>query len=157
MKEKILEAFENLGFKLKEVDGMGYGFKYEGLNMLYTYNENDEDFLNVSLPGIMDIDESNGLKACVLLEKINSTLKYVKAYILGGSVWLFYERELFGDEDLMMQISRIILHLENGLRFARKSITEIENDVENDVPSEDKPEDGEEAIVEEVTNNEENE
>ena len=91
------------------------------------------------------------------MKKINSTLKYVKAYILGGSVWLFYERELFGDEDLMMQISRIILHLENGLRFARKSITEIENDVENDVPSEDKPEDGEEAIVEEVTNNEENE
>ncbi len=69
MKEKILEAFENLGFKLKEVDGMGYGFKYEGLNMLYMHNENDEDFLNVSLPGIMDIDESNGLKACVLLEK----------------------------------------------------------------------------------------
>ena len=157
MKEKILEAFENLGFKLEEVDGMGYGFKYEGLNMLYMYNESDEDFLNVSLPGIMDVDESNGLQICALLERINSTLKYVKAYILGGSVWLFYERELFGDEDLMLIISRIILHLENGLRFARKSITEIEDASENDASGDDKPEDGVETIVEDITNNDENE
>ena len=34
------------------------------------------------------------LQICALLEKINSTLKYIKAYMLGNSVWLFYEREL---------------------------------------------------------------
>ena len=38
MKEKILEAFRDLGFKLEEEEGMGYCFNYEGLNLLYMYN-----------------------------------------------------------------------------------------------------------------------
>lgn len=44
MKEKILEAFANLGFKLEDADGMGYVFDYEGIRFLYMYNENDENF-----------------------------------------------------------------------------------------------------------------
>lgn len=130
MKERILEALGNLGFKLKEEnDGTSYGFSYEGLNLLYMYNENDEDFLNISLPGILEVEEDKFLQTCALLEKINSTLKYVKAYILGGDVWMFYERELLGGEDLMIVISRMILHLEAGLKFARKAMKEIEESV----------------------------
>ena len=94
MKEKILEAFRELGFKLEEEEGMGYCFKYEGLNLLYMYNENDEEFLNIALPGIVEVEDDKMLQICALLEKINSTLKYIKAYMLGNSVWLFYEREL---------------------------------------------------------------
>ena len=48
MKEKILEAFRDLGFKLEEEEGMGYCFNYEGLNLLYMYNENDEEFGNLT-------------------------------------------------------------------------------------------------------------
>ena len=55
MKEKILEAFRELGFKLEEEEGMGYCFNYEGLNLLYMYNENDEEFLNIALPGIVEV------------------------------------------------------------------------------------------------------
>lgn len=128
MKEKLLEAFSGLGFKLEEAEGMGYMFGYEGLNMLYMYNESDEDFLNIALPGIFECEEGKALQICALLEKINSTLKYVKAYLLGDSVWLFYERELLSEEeDLMMVISRMIRHLEAGYAFARKAMKEIEN------------------------------
>ena len=121
MKEKILEAFSNLGFKLEEEEGMGYSFNYEGLNLLYMYNEDDEEFLNIALPGIIEVEDDKMLHTCALLEKINSTLKYVKAYMLGNSVWLFYERELieqreqntegqlYREEDLMTVISRMIL------------------------------------------------
>ncbi|MCI6828172.1 MAG: hypothetical protein MR924_02735 [Prevotella sp.] len=137
MKEKILEAFRDLGFKLEEEEGMGYCFKYEGLNLLYMYNENDEEFLNIALPGIIDVEEDRMLQICALLEKINSTLKYVKAYMLGNSVWLFYEREILGEEDLMTVISRMILHLEAGLAFARKAMTEIEETMTNDSSDDD--------------------
>ena len=75
MKEKILEAFRDLGFKLEEEEGMGYCFNYEGLNLLYMYNENDEEFLNIALPGIVEVEEDRMLQICALLEKINSTLK----------------------------------------------------------------------------------
>ena len=163
MKEKILEAFKELGFKLEEEEGMGYCFNYEGLNLLYMYNENDEEFLNIALPGIVDVEEDKMLQICALLEKINSTLKYIKAYILGNSVWLFYERELIeqrgkktegqlcGEEDLMTVISRMILHLEAGLSFARKAMTEIEETMTNDSSDDDTAESAEEIDAEEIT------
>lgn len=156
MKEKILEVFRNLGFKLEEEEGMGYSFNYEGLNLLYMYNENDEEFLNIALPSIVEVEEDRMLQICALLEKINSTLKYVKAYILGNSVWLFYERELFGEEDLMTVISRMILHLEAGLAFARKAMAEIEETMAND-SSDDAADGTEEIVAEEIADDDDNE
>ena len=207
MKEKILEAFRDLGFKLEEEEGMGYRFKYEGLNLLYMYNENDEEFLNIALPGIVEVEEDKMLQICALLEKINSTLKYIKAYMLGNSVWLFYERELIeqreqsrtcsdyaesrekktesqlieqreqsrtcsdyaesrekktegqlcGEEDLMTVISRMILHLEAGLVFARKAMAEIEETMANDSSADDTAESAEEIVTEEIADDEDNE
>ena len=182
MKEKILEAFRELGFKLEEEEGMGYCFNYEGLNLLYMYNENDEEFLNIALPGIVEVEDDKMLQICALLEKINSTLKYIKAYMLGNSVWLFYERELIeqreqsrtcsdyaesrekktegqlcGEEDLMTVISRMILHLEAGLVFARKAMAEIEETMANDSSADDTAESAEEIVTEEITDDEDNE
>ena len=182
MKEKILEAFRDLGFKLEEEEGMGYCFNYEGLNLLYMYNESDEEFLNIALPGIVEVEDDKMLQICALLEKINSTLKYVKTYMLGNSVWLFYERELieqreqsrtcsdyaesrekktegqlYGEEDLMTVISRMILHLEAGLVFARKAMAEIEETMANDSSADDTAESAEEIVTEEIADDEDNE
>ena len=131
MKEKILEAFAELGFKLEQMDDFGYGFSYEGTNFIFMLNSDDEEFLNICVPGIYDLEEESPLTFIELMNKINSTLKYIKAYELGKSVWLFYERELFGDEDLMKVISRMILHLEVGLMFSRKAMSEIKENAEN--------------------------
>ena len=182
MKEKILEAFRDLGFKLEEEEGMGYCFNYEGLNLLYMYNENDEEFLNIALPVIVEVESDNMLQICALLEKINSSLKYVKAYMLGNSVWLFYERELIeqreqsrtcsdyaesrekktegqlcGEEDLMTVISRMILHLEAGLVFARKAMAEIEETMTNGSSDDDTTESAEEIVTEEIADDDNNE
>ncbi len=127
MKEKILAAFENLGFNLEDNESLGYHFYYEGINFLYMYNEDDEDFLNISVPGIYDLEEDNKENYDELKEKINSTLKYVKAYTLGKGLWLFYERDLLGNEDLEEVIRHMILHLAAALMFARDSIEKIDN------------------------------
>lgn len=127
MKEKILAAFENLGFNLENTESLGYSFDYEGINYLYMYNEDDEDFLNISVPGIYDLEKDNKEKYEELKEKINSSLKYVKAYTLGDSLWLFYERGVLGNEDLEKVIRCMILHLAAALMFARDSIEKIDN------------------------------
>lgn len=127
MKEKILAAFENLGFNLEDNESLGFSFNYEGINYLYMYNEDDEDFLNISVPGIYDLEEDNKENYDALKEKINSTLKYVKAYTLGDSLWIFYERDLLGNEDLEEVIRHMILHLAAALMFARDSIEKIDN------------------------------
>lgn len=126
MKEKILEAFENLGFNLEYNNTLGYSFFYEGINLLYMYNEDDETFLNISVPGIYDLEDGKETYD-VLKEKINSTLKYVKAYTLCNSLWIFYERDLLGNEDLEEVIRRMVLQLAAALMFARDVIDKIEN------------------------------
>ena len=77
--------------------------------------------------------------------------------MLGNSVWLFYERELFGEEDLMTVISRMILHLEAGLVFARKAMAEIEETMANDSSDDDTAESAEEIVAEDIADDEDNE
>ena len=113
------------------MDDFGYGFSYEGTNFIFMPNADDEDFLNICVPGIYDLEEESPLLFIELMNKINSTLKYIKAYELGKSIWLFYERELFGDEDLAKVISRMILHLEAGLMFSRKAMAEIKSNAKD--------------------------
>lgn len=125
MKEKVLAAFAELGFEMTPMEELGFGFDYENIHMLYLPQANDEDFLNISVPGIYDMEEENPGVFMNLMNRVNSTLKYVKAYAGGESLWLFYERELLGDEDLPKVISRMILHLEATLEFARNALAEI--------------------------------
>ena len=122
MKEQILDAFKALGFEMEEMEGLGYGFQYEGKHYLYMYNEDDEDFLNISIPAVLDLDDEHNVGFYQVMDKLNGTLKYVKANKLNDSMWLFYERELFGGEDLKQVLSRMILHLEAGFYFLHRAM-----------------------------------
>ena len=148
MKEKILEAFKALGFELEYLE-IGYGFQYEAKHYLYMPNDEDDDFLNISLPAVLDIDDENHVTFYQLMDKINGTLKYVKANKLNDSMWLFYERELFGDEDLKHILSRMILHLEAGLMFLRRAMASSEEDSEDasEVTDSDTDTDGKEDVA----------
>ena len=124
------------GFNLEYNDTLGYSFFYEGINFLYMYNEDDETFLNISVPGIYDLEDGKETYE-VLKEKINSTLKYVKAYTLCNSLWIFYERDLLGNEDLEEVIRRMVLQLAAALMFARDIIDKIENGESDKVTDDD--------------------
>mgnify|MGYP004499222379 FL=1 len=124
------------GFNLEYNDTLGYSFFYEGINLLYMYNEDDETFLNISVPGIYDLEDGKETYE-VLKEKINSTLKYVKAYTLCNSLWIFYERDLLGNEDLEEVIRRMVLQLAAALMFARDIIDKIENGESDKVTDDD--------------------
>lgn len=137
MKEQILNTFAAMGFQLEEMEGFGYGFRYEGINYLYMPNDDDEDFLNIAVPAIVEINDENIHAAHLLMDKLNSTLKYVKANKLGDSMWLFYERELYGGEDFEKLLSRMILHLEAALNFYRNAMANIKEEL--DSPDGDKP------------------
>ena len=143
MKEQILNTFAAMGFQLEEMEGFGYGFQYEGINYLYMPNDDDEDFLNIAVPAIVEINDENAHAAHMLMDKLNSTLKYVKANKLGDSMWLFYERELYGGEDFEKLLSRMILHLEAALNFYRNAMANIKEELDStdgDKPSGDNEE-----------------
>lgn len=131
MKEKVMEAFKELGFKL-DCTGAAYAFTYESLNFLWVYNDDDDEFLTISVPGIYDQVGDNMLELSALQERINSSMKYIKAYIIGESVWLFYEREIIGEEDFVTLLPRMIMRLEAAFAFSRKALKEIEDEVSKD-------------------------
>ncbi len=135
MKEKIMKAFQELGFQLEQIEETKwYGFSYEGNNYMYFYNSEDEEFLSISIPGIFELKDDNINTFIVLEELLNSTPKYVKAYKMKNSLWLFYERELLGEEDLKLVISHMVNHLDAALFTARKFIAtmELKNETAND-------------------------
>lgn len=112
MKKKILDAFKAMGFEMEEMEKLGYSFQFEGKRYLYMYCKEDEHFLNIALPAILDPDDEDNVDFYQVMDKINRTRKYVKANMLNGSMWLFYERELFGGEDLELVLSCMIRHLD---------------------------------------------
>lgn len=130
MKEQILNTFATMGFLLEEMEGFGYGFSYEGISYLYMPND-DDDFLNLAIPAILEVTEDNTPAALMLMDKLNSTLKYVKANEFGDSIWLFYERELYGGEDFEKLLSRMILHLEAAISFFHNLMENIKNEVDS--------------------------
>ena len=58
---------------------------------------------------------------------------------------------------MQLVISRMILHLEAGLQFARKAIAEIENTMTNDSPDEEAEDSAEEVAAEELNDDGNNE
>lgn len=136
MKEKILNAFKNLGFEMEDMEGLGYGFDYEGLHYLLM-NNNDEEFLSIAIPAVYDKSDSDELEYYQVIDKLNSTLKYVKVNELGNSMWFFYEREMIGEEDFEKLLPKIILHLEHAVRFLRSGGEEFNNGNDEDEAAED--------------------
>lgn len=132
MKEKILGAFKALGFKLEDLDGTALGFHYEGRSLLLLPNEEDEEFLNIALPCVVETGDVDEEKFYEVKEKLNSTLKYVKTYKAFGGLTMFYERELIGDEDLKDVIRRMILHLEAGHFFLHHRLLSTNDDGDSD-------------------------
>lgn len=140
MKEKILNTFAEMGFQLDEMEGFGYGFRYEGINYLYMPNDEDGDFLSLAIPAVFEVTEYNKLAAFILMDKVNSTLKYVKANRYGDSIWLFYERELFGGEDFDSLLPRMIVHLEAANIFFHIAMEKLKSEInssDDDTPTDD--------------------
>ena len=145
MKEKIVEALRDLGFILEEVSGIGYHFKFEAVNMFYL-NSEDEKFVSIIVPGIFETENNDMEVVYKTMEKVNSTLKYVKAYLWNDSITLTYEREMFGEENLEEMLGSMIVQLESALRFSRNVIETLQNEM-NDADADDEADD---ADVEEM-------
>ena len=76
MKEKIMTAFKNLGFELNKMDDSLYGFEYEGINFIWMWTD-DEEFFSISIPAILDFEQSNEVDFYKFVDKITATYKYV--------------------------------------------------------------------------------
>ena len=95
----------------------------------------DENYLSILVPGILDTDKDNELTVLRLVEKMNNQLKYVKAFMPHGeSLWLSYERQLYTNEIISENLIEAMI---TGLANAYASVgyflnIKEENENEND-------------------------
>ena len=121
MKEKVLKALKELGFKLEEVEDFGYLFQYEGTHYLYAPNIMGEEFLNICIPGVCDLHEAKEtFDLCHLANKLSYELNYVKAYVKEERLWIAYECNIDGCEKSLKDIvGNMISYLDFGINYTR--------------------------------------
>lgn len=149
MKEMILNTFKSLGFEMEDFEELGYGFDYEGLHYLWM-NSDDEEFLSIAIPAVLDKADTDELRFYQVMDKLNSTLKFVKVHELGNSMWLFYEREILDGEDFEKLLPKMILYLEHAVRFFGNGDSDTSNNDDNNVATSDNNTDDFHYLIEDI-------
>lgn len=112
MNEKVLDSLKAMGFQTEILDGCGCCFEYEGQGYLYFDNDDDESFIDIAIPRVLNKEKYPEM-FYQIMDSLNNKMKYVKAYAVDDDMWLFYERELIGEEqDYELLVGRMILRLD---------------------------------------------
>ena len=91
LKELMQNYLREEGFCPKEEE-FGLAFKCEGLNFIFIYEEDDEQYFRLMMPGIFDVTEENFPAVLLAMNKVNSELKVVKVYTaVPDEVWAGFE------------------------------------------------------------------
>lgn len=132
-REEIMKAFGELGFRLGPiVESEWLSFSYEGNKYMYLSDNEEEEYLNISIPFIYELKDDNFNKFVKLEEWINYAFKCVKTSKRGNNLWLLYERKLQDGEDLKLVISHMIMSLDYVLYESQNFIEELEIKNENE-------------------------
>ena len=99
-KQDILQAFDNLGFSLEEIHKNRYRFKYNDVSYLYTYYDDDEYFMHISIPGIFEVSEENVDMVLPVINRANRIVKYAKLTYEMELVWVAIEYPIFDGIDM---------------------------------------------------------
>ena len=121
MKEKIFKAFEELGFKLNEIESGTYSFQYEGSCYLFTPNKENENFIHISAPYVSELTEEKvDFDLYHLANKLNIDLSYTKAYVFLNGLWISHEQNVEGREnELKDLIALSILYIDSTINYTR--------------------------------------
>ena len=81
--DQILEYLKKEGLQPVKED-FGIIFKYQMITFIILDSEDDEYFLRIIMPGIMDVDANNRMDVLDACNKVTAGVKIAKAYINDG-------------------------------------------------------------------------
>lgn len=112
--EKLEQVLREEGFFPKRDEDNDLIFKCEGLTYLSMNNEDDEDFLAISMPAIFDATDDNRDLVFRAMNIVNAETKVGKLYLTrNDSVWVNFEIILDNDpgiSDILMRAIKILQH-----------------------------------------------
>lgn len=93
--EMVLNFLKQQGFCPEvDPDNGNILFKFQMANFLFVNNDEDEEFFQLVMPNIFDVTEDNREMALEAANKLNCSIKVVKASIINDGIWLFFENLL---------------------------------------------------------------
>jgi len=116
-KEKVLNGLKNLGFRLEEVPEIGYSFIFEGLNIILTVDENNQEIVNLALPYIYEGNDDNRVILLDIANEMNLRMKYAKTVLRGNSVWVTFEADVYNEESIEPTLQLGVYSLQAGKFF----------------------------------------
>lgn len=145
-KEIILNLLKSMGFDPIEISDLGYAFQYEDVNYLYMPDDDDEHFLRIAIPHLIEVTEENRVAILEAMQETGLRIKYSKVCIMYQAPWALYEHRLTSHEDLYDLLEHMIRVLEvTAAVFCKKAMGE-----DIDFLSEDADEDDLEAELEKM-------
>ena len=106
MKDRIASYLTAQGLQ-PTVNEFGVNFKYQLKNFWVLTYDDDEQYLRLIMPGIMDVDQNNRSDVLEACNKVSAGMKVAKCYISeNDDVWLACEQLLDSDPNFNDVIPR---------------------------------------------------
>lgn len=113
--EMVLNFLKQQGFCPEvDPDNGNILFKFQMANFLFVNNDEDEEFFQLVMPNIFDVTEDNREMALEAANKLNFSIKVVKASIVNDSIWLFFENLLDKTPDVSDILPRALQILQTA-------------------------------------------
>ncbi len=88
--ELVKEYLSSEGYRY-DIDGDGdIHFKYEGIDLFFTVDKNDQSFFRLIMPSIYTL-EGNRTKVLEAINTVTRDLKVIKAFLVEDHLWLAVE------------------------------------------------------------------
>lgn len=127
VKELMKEYLHDEGYKVNEED-FGLAFRYQGRNIIFNDNSDDETFFSLTMANIYEAKEEevpNVLKVC---NDICAERKVIKAILNSDrDVWLHFEILIDTTPELSDIVPRALNMLLQGRLIFYKKLEELEN------------------------------
>lgn len=101
------------GHEPQETD-FGYVFEYQNLTFLIFWDDDDDQYLKIALPGIFNVDDNNRDDALAAANEVNKEWKVIKAVVTDDEVWVVAEQFVDKDPNLVDLVPRTIKILAQG-------------------------------------------
>lgn len=128
VKELMREYLQEEGYKVKEED-FGLAFRYQGRNIIFYDNSDDETFFCLVMPAIYDATDEEierVLKACNI---VCSERKVIKANLSNeNDVWLNFEILIDTTPELSDIVPRALSMLLQGRNYFYQKLEELEKE-----------------------------
>ena len=119
---KLVENWlKDQGFRCKRDEDNDLAFRYEGINMICSDDDDDEQFLRIFIPAIYKVDGDRE-KVLEAISAICRDIKCVKAFLVEDYLWLTIEQLIDSTPDIEDFIERCLDILIAARRKASEEI-----------------------------------